>query len=329
MHMYNILLPNCTNMFIFTYVYVQLVKLKSPTLYRFADTLNSAVDHALVQHLRSSRPLLQYSVDHLVNSVSQSCIDMLVASPPEMATTARVFINRPLPRTLRPFIWSNALGLARERIKVVVTRLAPAAEVLMARRCQLILERYFGKIASRANAAFTKTVVAHFLKAHEIPLPAEEGDCVRAPSHFDLLVFLAVPLLAVMKMFGVGGKGGRVAVQQSTTATTSGSMADAVWSLQQGMATLAEEEGKTSGTSPSKHRTVSGHNNSSHTTSTNNNNNSHDNGEDGGGGAEEEEEENNNMSYRSEGDIKLAVVSGVVALTSLVSSVLTALTCSN
>jgi hypothetical protein len=177
----------------------------------------------------------------------------------------------------------------------------------------MILERYFSKIASRANAAFTKTVVAHFLKAHEIPFPSDEPDCVRAPSHFDMLVFLAVPLLAVMKMFGAGGKAGHVMPVQSTmprapsgastdhipdassinaTATaTSTYLGDAVRSLQQDMGALAQEEAQSRAadglTSTDRHGDY--------------------------------DVDANTMSYKSEGDIKLAVVSGVVALTSIVS----------
>jgi hypothetical protein len=179
-------------------------------------------------------------------------------------------------------------------MKVVVTRLAPAAEVLMARRCQMILERHFSKIASRANAAFTKTVVAHFLKAHEIPLPSDESDCVRAPSHFDMLVFLAVPLLAVMKMFGAGGKGGHVMAVQSnipstdTATDTNTNLKDAIRVLQQDMGSLAQEEADGRGEGLMSNN--------------------------------DDTDANSSMSYKSEGDVKLAVVSGVVALTSIVST---------
>ncbi len=47
-----------------------------------------------------------------------------------------------------------------------------------------------------------KTVVANFMKSQDIPLPNDELQCVS--SSFDHLVFLAVPLMAVLKMFSSG-----------------------------------------------------------------------------------------------------------------------------
>lgn len=42
-----------------------------------------------------------------------------------------------------------------------------------------------------------KTVVANFMRHNNVPLPVEESQCANA---FDQLVFLAVPIMAVLKM---------------------------------------------------------------------------------------------------------------------------------
>ncbi len=59
--------------------------------------------------------------------------------------------------------------------------------------------RYFQQISSRATAALVKTTVANYFKAHDILLPIDENQCVVIG--FDLLVFIAVPVMAVLKMF--------------------------------------------------------------------------------------------------------------------------------
>lgn len=64
------------------------------------------------------------------------------------------------------------------------------------------MSRYFIKISGRSSAALVKTVVANFMKSQDIPLPIDEHNCVS--SSFDHLVFLAVPIMAVLKMFSSG-----------------------------------------------------------------------------------------------------------------------------
>ncbi len=44
-----------------------------------------------------------------------------------------------------------------------------------------------------------KTTLANYLKAHDILLPTDENQCVIMG--FDLLIFIAVPVMAVLKMF--------------------------------------------------------------------------------------------------------------------------------
>ena len=72
----------------------ELVKLKSPGLYHYSSTLNAAVDEALLARLRGQTCALQYNVDHLTNICTTAVKDILLNSPPDMASASRIFINR-------------------------------------------------------------------------------------------------------------------------------------------------------------------------------------------------------------------------------------------
>lgn len=72
----------------------ELVKLKSPGLYHYSGTLNAAVDEALLARLRGQTSALQYNVDHLTNICTTAVKDILLNSPPDMASASRIFINR-------------------------------------------------------------------------------------------------------------------------------------------------------------------------------------------------------------------------------------------
>ncbi len=67
---------------------------------------------------------------------------------------------------------------------------------------------FFSKISTRSASALVKTVVANYMKAVALPLPSDDGRCVVCS--FDHLVFIAVPIMAVLKMFssGVAGAAG-------------------------------------------------------------------------------------------------------------------------
>ena len=76
-------------------------------------------------------------------------------------------------------------------------------------KCVLYLfYRFFSKISTRSASALVKTVVANYMKAFALPLPSDEARCVTCS--FDHLVFIAVPIMAVLKMFssGVGAAAG-------------------------------------------------------------------------------------------------------------------------
>lgn len=52
------------------------------------------------------------NVDLLLETCSTEMISLLESSPLEMASTAKLFLNRNIPQSLRPYIWSSALSLS-------------------------------------------------------------------------------------------------------------------------------------------------------------------------------------------------------------------------
>lgn len=73
---------------------------------------------------------------------------------------------------------------------------------------------FFVKVSSRASAALVKTAVSNFMKSHEMPLPVDEEQCA-CGTPFDHIVFLAVPIMAVLKMFSPTGGHGAAFVHQT------------------------------------------------------------------------------------------------------------------
>ena len=130
------------------------------------------------------------NADQMLEVFAKTVLEMLDASPPEMASTLRLFLNRPLPECLRGSIWLSALTKRIEPqknrrgsmsqpaapahatqqlqpppgLQVVVGKLAPSLDVLLARRCHAMLDACFGELSSRANASFLKQVVSTFMR---------------------------------------------------------------------------------------------------------------------------------------------------------------------
>ena len=59
------------------------------------------------------------NVERLMNFSSSSIIEMLDKSPPELYTALKIFLNRCVPDTLRPYIWSYTLQLKTTTVDVV------------------------------------------------------------------------------------------------------------------------------------------------------------------------------------------------------------------
>lgn len=132
-----------------------------------------------------------------------------------------ILILRHLPTVTFPFGFTH--------VQSTLPRLSPSLDVLLARRCHLLLDRYrrppllhlrlmtaipvcpcshFPHMASRAAAALLKTTLVDFMRHNGCPLPNDDdSSCVVGEYHeyydddaqniFDRLFFLAMPLSCV------------------------------------------------------------------------------------------------------------------------------------
>ena len=172
---------------------------------------------------QSSFSLVEHpsNADQMLELFSKTVINMLEASPPEMATTLRLFMNRPLPDSLRSSIWvscltqkiapTNRSGAASRRAQSksagragslegvlrMTGKLAPSLDILMARRCHSLLDCSFVELSSRANAAFVKVVVSNFMRMLSLKMPAGPSDSF---AETDQLACLAMPLVCAFRL---------------------------------------------------------------------------------------------------------------------------------
>lgn len=159
------------------------------------------------------------NADQMLELFSKTVINMLEASPPEMATTLRLFVNRPLPDSLRSSIWVSCLtqklapvnrsGAASRRAQSagragslegvlrMTGKLAPSLDILMARRCHSLLDCNFVELSSRTNAAFVKVVVSNFMRMLSLKMPAGPSDSF---AETDQLACLAMPLVCAFRL---------------------------------------------------------------------------------------------------------------------------------
>lgn len=136
-------------------------------------------------------------VDYLIQYSSQSIHEILETSSPEFSSAAKLFLNRSLPVSERPFIWYSCLDIGNVPMisKGATGRLAYSLDQTLSRRCLEILDAYFVKDSSRANAALVKTAVATFMRNNDIPLPYND----KGYDNTDRLVFILVPLVRALR----------------------------------------------------------------------------------------------------------------------------------
>jgi hypothetical protein len=78
------------------------------------------VDEDLIEHIGSFKSNQDSTnVERLMNFSSAAIVEVLDKSPPELFTTMKMFLNRRLPDTLRPYIWSYCLQMKTGAVDVV------------------------------------------------------------------------------------------------------------------------------------------------------------------------------------------------------------------
>lgn len=164
-----------------------------PTEPPTADTQEMAMA-PVATHSTESHPT---NVDDLVREFSAAAIEMLESGPANLMNTTKLFINRPLPGTLRAYIWSRALWSGNKPYqKSTFGRLAPSLDLVISRRVHALLDNKFARLSSRANAAYAKTVACNFMKMCNIALPSSSTDSFE---YIDVCIYLCIPLIVLFR----------------------------------------------------------------------------------------------------------------------------------
>jgi len=134
----------------------------------------------------------------LMDVSAATVIDALVSSPPQLSSTMKLFINKPIPAILRPHIWDFSLHTVdieknNPNLSLAVSKLAPALDAMISQRCHSILDKSYVEISSRQLAALIKDVVVMFMKLQGIVIPHREEDF----TPIDTLFAVILPLIVV------------------------------------------------------------------------------------------------------------------------------------
>ncbi len=185
-------------------------------LEKFSKRMSREVDEELLKHILKDSLVLPLeegknytalpetkkgyhptNVDKLMDEYSAAIIHMLENSPANIINTTKLFMNRPLPGSIRPYIWSRALWLGDKNVsKMVFSRLAPSLDLILSRRCHSILDKAYPRLSSRNNASFAKTIVSHFMRMVDMKLPTNGFDSFE---EMDNVVYLVIPLIVLLR----------------------------------------------------------------------------------------------------------------------------------
>ena len=105
----------------FIVIVVEQLQIQShQSLSDFSRCVRSVVDDKLIDHIGNIKSNEESTnVEKLMNYSSSLIIELLDKSPPELFTTTKLFLNRRIPDTLRPFIWSYMLQLKVKSVDMV------------------------------------------------------------------------------------------------------------------------------------------------------------------------------------------------------------------
>jgi hypothetical protein len=162
----------------------------------FERDLHIHVDNELLRAIESSSLCTKVHVTNyhqLSNICAETVHAVLQDSPAELASTAKVFLNRPIPLAQRPYIWRSALlvdNIAKE-CNMSNARLAPTLDVELGRRCHQLLDYFYSDLSSRFRAQAIKSIILNFLRNAGVDLPRNNEEF--GPT--DKVFFLVLPLM--------------------------------------------------------------------------------------------------------------------------------------
>jgi len=140
-----------------------------------------------MEHIGTFKSNEDYTnVERLMNFSSTAIIEVLDKSPPELFTTMKMFLNRRLPDTLRPYIWSYCLQIKTNDLDELPSfRISPSLDLFLSRRCHILIDRHFPDISSRAFAGLIKSVVTAFMRRNLLSLPEGDGTDSTSTTEYD------------------------------------------------------------------------------------------------------------------------------------------------
>ena len=163
------------------------------TLVEFSKALDGSMDKSLIELLNTTNST-EIPKNGSASHLTEICVDtvetLLQRFPPEMATAAKLFLNRPLPVYLRKRIWAMNLLVDFVELDQMPSRLAPSTDVLISRRILILLEKHLPSFSSTTNAAVIKRIVSNFMRSNTLPLPDSEENF----GIVDTLFFVLIPL---------------------------------------------------------------------------------------------------------------------------------------
>jgi hypothetical protein len=77
-----------------------------------------------------------------------------------------------------------------------MVRLRPSIDLVLSRRCHMLLDSSFNIVSSRGNAAIVKSVVGNYMKMVKLRIPENDEDMFQELDH---LVYVTIPILVQLK----------------------------------------------------------------------------------------------------------------------------------
>lgn len=134
--------------------------------------------------------------NHLLDVSINAVVEAFDNSPPEFSAAPKIFLNRPLPVSFRPYVWNASLllSLKNKDKDIDVNSLTSILDEVTPRRCHALLDKYYENMSSRWLAGLVTDSIIKFMLLINIQLPKNDLDF----DNIDNLFFLVIPLVDVL-----------------------------------------------------------------------------------------------------------------------------------
>ena len=153
---------------------------------------NTAINNDANNNNEKTEPVTK---NRLLEVTLNAVIEAFDNSPPEFAAAPKIFLNRPLPLSFRPYVWNASLLLAFNNMEYNIdfSSISSMLDELISRRCLSLLDEHYSKISSRWMSAIVTEMIIKFMHINSINFPKHENDF----HDVDNLFFLIIPLITV------------------------------------------------------------------------------------------------------------------------------------